>query len=91
MRPGEQMLTAGYFDLLPRERGVLRPRSIVCTTGLPSTRTRLVVLCTHACACLPVCARTYAAVLQGPNLHSPKRQTKGHGDPRSTALRCAAL
>jgi hypothetical protein len=82
MRPGEQILTAGILDLLPRERGVGRPRSIVCTTGLPSTLTRLLVL--------PMCARTYAAVLQGPRPIFPKRQTRRHGDRRSTALPCAA-
>lgn len=50
--------------------------------------TRLSVQCTHAC--LPLCARTYAAVLQGPSPLGLKRQTKGHGDTRRAALPCAA-
>ena len=75
---------------LAAQRTRCRPRAIVCTTGLPANLpgTRLSVQCTHAC--LPVCARTCAAVLQGPSPLGLKRQTKGHGDTRRAALPCAA-
>jgi hypothetical protein len=54
MRPGEQILTAGILELLPRERGVV----VICMTGLPATLTRFWVQ--YACPPAPGLTRRYS-------------------------------
>ena len=86
-----KILTAGISDSLPRERGVVVYRVLY---HRPTCHTMPHILACPSCvrmpACLPICARTYAAVLQGPKSPLPP-SVKQEDVEIGGALPCAAL
>ena len=89
MRPGEQILTAVYLDLLPRERGVDHGLLYVPPAYLPTYQASEYSLISPMYACLPTSLRPD---LRGgtPGPISPRAQASNKRTWRYAA-RCAAL
>ena len=89
MRPGEQILTAVYLDLLPRERGVDHGLLYVPPAYLPTYQASEYSLISPVYACLPTSLRPD---LRGgtPGPISPRAQASNKRTWRYAA-RCAAL